>query len=99
LHPSATGKLLGPPLFQPGLVQALACSPDGTRVVTTGQDGTARLWQAPVPLSPEVERLRLWVQVATGMDLDASGIPRELDAAAWRQRWLRLQELGGPPLP
>jgi hypothetical protein len=45
-----------------------------------------------------LKRLRLWVEVATGLELDAGGAVIDLDARAWRERWNRLQKLGGPPI-
>jgi hypothetical protein len=38
------------------------------------------------------ERLVLWAQVLTGLELDAAEEVRALSAAAWQQR---LRELGG----
>ena len=46
-----------------------------------------------------LERVVLWVQVSTAMELDDKGVVHLLDARTWRQRRQRLHELGGPPLP
>ncbi len=43
------------------------------------------------------ERILLWTQVITGLELDDFGATRVLDAATWEKRRQRLQELGGPP--
>jgi hypothetical protein len=43
------------------------------------------------------ERVALWAQVLTGMELDADGVARLLDPAAWQERRRRLAERGGPP--
>jgi hypothetical protein len=45
------------------------------------------------------ERVRLWVEVLTGMELDEERGIHVLDAAAWQQRRDRLDGLGGPPPP
>jgi WD40 repeat protein len=55
-----------------------------------------RLWPKTVPLEGQTERIRLWIEVSTGMELDGDAAT-ELDAKTWRQRWERLQKLGGPP--
>jgi hypothetical protein len=47
----------------------------------------------------EVDRIVLWTQVITGLELDADGLVRVLDTRTWQQRRQRLEELGGPPLP
>jgi WD40 repeat protein len=99
LWDTATRKPLGPPFVHGDWVVAIACSPDGRTVVTGSGDGTARLWPVPAPVPDDPERIRLWVQVRTGMRLDDGAVVEVLDATAWRQARERLEELGGPPLP
>jgi WD40 repeat protein/serine/threonine protein kinase len=94
---AASRRPLGPPLQHESFVMAVACSPDGSTLVTGSDDRTARLWPVPVPLGQGVEQLVAWVQVVTGLELDADGVVHELDDAAWKQRRQRLVELGGPP--
>jgi WD40 repeat protein len=97
-----TGKPIGPPLPSTGTEPAGAMTGafrlDGKVVLTGTRDG-ARLWAVPAPAAGDAERITLWTQVLTGMELDADGSIRELDAATWQQRRQRLHELGGPPLP
>jgi hypothetical protein len=45
-----------------------------------------------------MERITLWVQVLTGMELDRDGLFQMSDTTTWQQHCRRLQELGGPPL-
>jgi tRNA A-37 threonylcarbamoyl transferase component Bud32 len=52
-----------------------------------------------LPVEGTPERITLWAQVLTGMELDASGVARPLDAATLAERKRRLDELGGPPPP
>jgi len=74
----------------------VALSPDG-RTVLTGSWKKAQLWRPPAPVEGHVERLVLWTQVLTGLELDADKMARVLDADAWNERRRRLDELGGPP--
>jgi WD40 repeat protein/ribosomal protein S27E len=54
---------------------------------------------ALAPADGTPERITLWAQVVTGMELDDAGVARPLDEAtlADRRRWL--DALGGSPLP
>jgi WD40 repeat protein len=73
-------------------------SPDGRFVLVAG-GGSWRLplWQVPQPVEGDVERVRLWLEVATGLGLDAGGAVVELDAKTWQQRRQQLEKLGGLP--
>jgi WD40 repeat protein len=99
LWDTATGKPIGQPLRQQREVRAVAFSPDGRSLLTGSFDGTCRLWEVPAPVAGDTERVRLWVQVLTGVELDRDGLFRTLDAARWQRQRQRLRELGGPPLP
>jgi hypothetical protein len=68
-------------------------------LLTGGADGLVRFWRVPTPLDGEVERISLWVQVSTGLELTAEGRVHVLEADTWRDRHQRLEELGGPPIP
>jgi WD40 repeat protein len=92
-----TGKQVGPPMRHEGMVLAAAFSPDGTAVATGSSDGTARLWKVPVAVAGEVNRIKLWAQVITGMELDEHDVPHALDARGWHGRREQLRDLGGDP--
>jgi WD40 repeat protein len=98
LWDAVTGKLCGPPLVHQRIVRDVAFSPDGQTLWTASFDRTVRSWQVPVAVSGEVDRIVLWIQVLTGMELDPDGLFRALDAATWQQRRQRLTERSGPPL-
>jgi WD40 repeat protein len=94
----ATRRPIGPPLRHDGEVGTVAVSPDG-RTVLSAAGRTARLWSVPAPVEGDRNRLALWTQVLTGLELDQDGDVRVLDAATWQERHQRLRELGGPPVP
>jgi WD40 repeat protein len=75
---------------------AEAFDPKGRTVATATSDGV-RLWEAPQRIEGDPERLRLWIEVVTGLELDAGQWAVEADAKTWQQRYRRLQKLGGPP--
>jgi hypothetical protein len=77
-------------------IDAVAFSPDGKTFLVRGKS-TSWIWPLPTPVSGDVERLVLWTQVITGLELDDNGLVRVLDAASWAERRERLQKLGGPP--
>jgi WD40 repeat protein len=91
----ATGRALGPELPHGREVKAGAFSPDGGQVLTGSWDGTARLWAVPRPVLGDPERVRLWVEVQTGLELDEQGNVQALDETKWRERRRRLEERDG----
>ncbi len=77
----------------------MAFSADGKTVLTGSMDGSARLWEVAFqPLEGTVERVVLWIQLITGMEVDPSGAVHVFDPETWRQRSQRLEDLGGPPV-
>jgi WD40 repeat protein len=93
LWEAATLRPLGPPLRGPNTA---AFSPDGKTFLAAGEK-EAWLRRVPTPLQGDPERIRLWVEVNTGQALDEGGAVLELDETSLRERWQRLQKLGGPP--
>jgi len=76
----------------------VALSADGKLALTGSPDKTAHLWNVPQPIRGDPERIILWIQVITGLEVDELTAVHVLDAATWQQRRQRLQEFGGPPL-
>jgi WD40 repeat protein len=102
----ATSKPLGPAFLHPA--RAVAFSPDGRTILWAPlrqnldlkiwpERTAARLWAVPVPIEGTAERIILWTQSITSMELDSSGAVRLLDIPTWHERRRRLEELGGPP--
>jgi hypothetical protein len=89
----------------PIIAVTVALSADGKTALTGSYalssdgitDKTARIWKVPQPIRGDPERIMLWTQVITGLEVDELMAVRVLDAATWQQRRQRLQELGGPP--
>jgi WD40 repeat protein len=105
LWDTASGLPIGPPWLHPGEPgDRVAFSPDGRLLLTVGSGAgrvvrVARLWPLAQPVPVGGERLRLWLQVCSGLALEDDGKDHLMDAAAWHDCHRRLQQLGGPPLP
>jgi WD40 repeat protein len=97
LWDTATGKPIGPPVHHNEAVHFVTFTPDGKRMMSCSVNGEFRVQDVPVSLPGDAERIRCWVEVLTGMELDAEGAIRDLDAEAVELRRARLRELGGPP--
>jgi WD40 repeat protein len=94
----ASGKPLGVPLRHPDAVLSAVYAPDGASVATACADHAARRWRMPPPpLAGDVERIRLWLETLTGMELDDAGAVHDLTSETVEARRHRLDELGGPP--
>ncbi|HEY7157404.1 MAG TPA: WD40 repeat domain-containing protein, partial [Gemmataceae bacterium] len=90
---------LGPPWVHRETIWAVACHPASRTVLTGSNDKTACLWRIPRPWVNDARRVRLYIEVSTGLELDGFGSVRWLDAESREHRRQALQELGGPPMP
>jgi WD40 repeat protein len=100
---TATGLPLGAPLRgreRTGSFFVGAFAPDGKTVVVAGAIGFgALIADRPGELSGDPERVTLWLQTITGLELSPDGVVGALDADQWQERCKRLDQLGGPPAP
>jgi WD40 repeat protein len=94
----ATGKPCGEPMRHDEAVLAVAFSADGRTIVAGSRSGAVRRWDLPV-VRDEKARVRLWIEVLTGLTWDANNAVQELSSDAWLVRRKPLTKLGGPPLP
>jgi WD40 repeat protein len=94
-HDTAAGNPIGPAL-ECGLFSAFR--PDGKTWLTLTRDGTLRERPTPGPLGGTPEQIRVWLQSATGMDMDEEGNIRFLDASSWLENRKLLDKLGEPQL-
>jgi WD40 repeat protein len=95
----ATGKSVGPALDHPLPVHAANFTPDGKWIITRSEEPFLRRWKAPGLVKGDVQRIVLWTQVLTGMELDVDGAVHTLDIDEWRLRRQQLEALGGSPAP
>jgi WD40 repeat protein len=90
-----TGKPLGGSLRCASWPLFVEFTPDGG--LLCGDETGVFRWRVPSLPETDLERLRAWVEVATGLELDPGGAVIELDAKTWMERRERLRKLGGPP--
>jgi WD40 repeat protein len=94
LWDTATCQLLGPPLRHAAEIDAVAFSPDGRLVATGSRDNKVRLWAVAPPVEGDPDRIILWAEVLTGMELDKHGVVSVLDGPAWHARKQKMHALG-----
>lgn len=97
LWETTTGRPVGPPLPYPGSVRAVTFSPDGRTLLVVGDARVAHLWEVPAPVAGSAERITLWTQVLTNLELDDDGRIHTLDGKTWQERHDRLEKQGGHP--
>ena len=92
---TVTGQLIGMPVPNRTNVYAAAVSPNG-RLLAVGGDQPVQLWELPAPVQGTVEQIRLRMELATGLELDAQGSTRELSQPDQEKRRRELVRLSGP---
>jgi WD40 repeat protein/serine/threonine protein kinase len=82
----ATGKPIGPPMSHADEVIRVEFAHNGQTLLTATKDQMAQTWPVPVAMTGSAEAIEIWAQVTTGMELEADGGVRILDAAQWQDR-------------
>jgi len=91
----ATGMMLGPPMeLSSNSISQPIFTPDGRRLYLAGSGLEA--WKVPPSAADDPERLRLSIEVRTGLEVDENSTIRKLSHADWLEKKSRLSELGGP---
>jgi hypothetical protein len=54
------------------------------------------VWRVPLPATDDPERLRLSIEVRSGLEVNDNSTIQKLTQAGWLQRKRRLEQLGGP---
>jgi hypothetical protein len=95
---SKAGVALLPHLPAGYFVEFAVTDVDG-KVVATFESSVrrVRIRRMPRPLDGDPERIAAWVELGTGLYLDAKGEARPLDAIRLKETRDRLARLGGPP--
>src|SRR5262249_3806282 len=81
-----TGKPVGPPLMHDGDVLSVAFAPDGKHMLISSYSRHAQVWDMPISLAEDAASILRRIEVATGMELDATGTVRFLTAREWQER-------------
>lgn len=92
---TVTGQSIGQPVPNRNNVFCAAIDPTGRRLAVGG-DQPVQLWELPAPTQGTAEQIRLWVELATGLELDAQGSTHELSLADQETRRQSLVRLSGP---
>jgi WD40 repeat protein len=92
----ATGRSLTPPMFDLVAVGPIL-SRDGHTIYFATIQGQVRKWSSPNPVVGDIAKLKLWIDVVTGTEMDAAGVVTPLEPEEWQRRKTRLMELGGGP--
>jgi WD40 repeat protein/serine/threonine protein kinase len=93
LWDETTRKPLGAPLLHQGVALAAVFASDGAWIRTGSEEKAVRTWAIPAQIEVDVEQIVLRTQLITGLEMDADGTVRVLDARTWHERRLRLQQL------
>ena len=100
LYDLATGRSLGAPRQHFGTIYSVSFSSNASHAATLlpsgSPDDTLRdtsVWKLPERLEGDPAHIRLWVAVATGMELDNEEVPSLHSPSTWRQKNIELQHV------
>jgi WD40 repeat protein len=90
LWDAVTSQPLGPPMPHGDHVHSVTFDVAGKRLATGSLDGFVRSWSLPT-VEGDAERVVLWSQVSTGLELTQTGAVQPLGADEWRKREQKLK--------
>ncbi|MEI8381308.1 MAG: serine/threonine-protein kinase [Planctomycetota bacterium] len=91
----ATGLALGPPMdLSSNQISQPIFTADGRRLYIASNG--LEVWRVPPPAADDPERLRLSIEVRTGLEVNENATIQKLSHAGWLERKRRLEQLGGP---
>ena len=91
----ATGLALGPPMdLSSNQISQPIFTADGRRLYIASNG--LEVWRVPPPAADDPERLRLSIEVRTGLEVNENATIQKLSHAGWLERMRRLEQLGGP---
>lgn len=97
LYDPATGQPIGPWILHRGAVLSVDFAEEGKFLRTAAAEGSYCITQVPGPLEePDLDRLRLQVELQTCLQVDDTQTITPLDAESWRQRRKQLEDLSAP---
>jgi WD40 repeat protein len=80
------GKTVGPPLLHDGYAHSVTFAPDSMHVLIGAGIKYAQVWDIPIPWAEDAASILRRIELATGMELDATGTVRFLTAREWQER-------------
>ena len=95
-----TGRIIGPPVPHSVAAKTLSFRAD-SRVLAAvaGIPGRLNMVLIPIPepVADDAERIKLWVQTLTGMELERDDAFTVLDRETWQRRRQQLEEMTNRP--
>src|SRR5262249_33709445 len=93
------GARIGPVYQSTSPVTGTLFAPNSQTVLINSLRGVVQLREQPRPVAGAPDRIVLWAQTITGLELDDSHAIHALDPKTWSERQRLLVRQGGSPVP